>query len=106
MKGDEVYREHILDAIALIKRYTDGVSYDVFSDDPEKQDAVLRRLEIIGEAAKNLSEGARDRYSGVPWPDIMGMRDVLVHRYFGVDLEAVWDTVQNDLPALEKALEG
>ena len=68
------------------------------------QDGVIRQIEIIGEATKKLSTGIRERYSEIPWKDIAGMRDKLVHDYFGVDLAAVWDTVKKDIPALKSRL--
>ena len=75
-----------------------------FNDDELVQDGVIRQLQIIGEAAKRLSDETRMKYPSVEWKDIAGMRDKLVHDYFGVDLAAVWDTVQKDIPVLKKAL--
>jgi uncharacterized protein with HEPN domain len=75
-------------------------SYDARAADVEKQDAVARRLEVIGEATKRLPQELRDRYPNVPWRDIAGARDVLVHEYFRIDLELAWEMVQDDVPKL------
>ncbi|MCA1789560.1 MAG: DUF86 domain-containing protein [Thioalkalivibrio sp.] len=91
----------ILEAIALLRRYTDGLDYDEFAGNVEKQDAVIRRLEIIGEAVKGIPDDMRAEYPDVPWRDIAGARDVLIHEYFRVDLEMAWEMVQQDLPLLE-----
>ena len=97
--ADILLRE-ILRAISLIHEYTDGVSFDAFSPDVEKQDAVIRRLEIIGEAVKHLPDDLRATYPNVPWREIAGARDLLIHEYFRVDLSLLWEMVQNDLPKL------
>ena len=99
MKDDRVYLAHIRDSVDLIREYTrEGKS--AFMDDRKTQDAVVRNLEIIGEAAKNVSEQLRRAHEDVPWRRIAGMRDKLIHEYFGVNLEVVWSAVEQELPKL------
>lgn len=83
----EVFLEHILESIALIENYLKGKTEDEFSDSFQLQDSVIRKLEIIGEAVKNLPQELREKHSDIPWKKIAGLRDVLIHEYFGVDLE-------------------
>lgn len=104
MTGDAVYLRHILEAISLIERYV-AVGRDVFMTTSHWQDAVIRQLEIIGEATKQLSQGLRSQHPEVPWRRIAGLRDVLIHGYMGVDLDRVWGVTQRDLPGLTQQLE-
>ncbi len=101
MKDDRVYLRHIRDAIARIGSYVTG-GREAFLADTMIQDAVIRNLEVIGEAVKNLSSGLRDRHPDIPWTRIAGMRDVLIHEYFGVRIETVWAAVENRLPELKR----
>ena len=100
-RDDSVYLRHILDAISRIEEYLHGVDEEIFYQHYLVQDGVIRQLEIIGEASKRLSREVRASCPNVPWPDIAGMRDKLIHDYFGVDLEAVWLTARDDIPALK-----
>jgi uncharacterized protein with HEPN domain len=104
VKSDRLFLTHILEAIGKIETYTNGLGSDDFLRQSLVQDGVMRQLEIIGEAVKNLSSEVKQARSDVRWKDIAGMRDRLIHGYFGVDLEAVWLTVVNDLPTLKGAV--
>ena len=95
----------ILEAAGLLAKYTSGLTLDDFAENIEKQDSVARRLEIIGEAVKGLPQDLRDRYPAVPWRDITGARDVLVHEYFRIDIDLAWDMVQKDIPKLAAQVE-
>jgi uncharacterized protein with HEPN domain len=98
---DAVYLKHILDAIVQIDEYVAGLNQDAFIGSAITRDAVIRQLEIVGEAAKRVSAGLRSKHAEVPWTTIAGMRNKLIHDYFGVDLETVWVTTQADLPPLK-----
>lgn len=102
MKKDKVYLAHILDAISDVEKFTQNLSETEFFENREKQYAVLRALEIIGEASKNLSDELKAKNDNIDWRKIVGMRDKLIHAYFGVDLPLVWETVKKDLPQLKK----
>jgi len=104
MKDDRVYLRHIVDAVTDIEKYTSGGEQDFFA---EKiiQDAVIRNLEIIGEAVKNISPQTREQNPDIPWKQIAGLRDVLIHQYFGVDLETVWLVVVNRLPVFSERIQ-
>lgn len=103
MKEDKVYLLHIRDAIQSIFDYTaDGK--EVFLKTRLIQDGVIRNLEIIGEAVKNVSDTLKSKYPDVRWKQIAGMRDKMIHQYFGVNLEIVWEVVEKDLPPLQKII--
>ena len=103
-KRDKAYLKHILDAISDIEKFIEGITEEGFCENKEKQYAVLRALEIIGEATKNLSNELKAKYSDILWREIAGMRDKLIHQYFGVNLELVWETIQNRLRVQETNL--
>ena len=104
-RDDVVLLRDILDAISQIELYLADVVYPTFCAMPLLQDGVMHRLEIIGEASRNLSDTFLDQHSDIPWQDIIGMRNRIAHAYFAVDLWAVWDTAQLDIPALREQIE-
>ncbi len=104
MKADHVYLRHILDAIEKIESYV-AVGRDAFMTTSHWQDAVIRQLEIVGEATKRLSADLRSQRPDIPWRRIAGLRDVLVHDYMGVRLAAVWQLTQEDLPVFKRQVE-
>jgi uncharacterized protein with HEPN domain len=104
VKDDRVYLWHIRDCIDRILDYTrDGKG--AFLTDTKTQDAVIRNLEIIGEAVKNISADLKSVYPDIPWQRIAGMRDRVIHEYFGVNLEIVWERVEQDVPELKRRVE-
>ena len=100
MRDDQVYLRHILDAIGKIETYLEGQTYEFFCENDMMIDAVVRELEIIGEATNNLSEQLREIHPEIPWRDAIDMRNFLIHEYFGVRTHIVWDTCKNDIPVL------
>ena len=105
MANEDLYLKNILESIGKIERYINGYDEQKFQADDKTQDAVIRQLEIIGEAARLLPDEIKDANPQVPWRSISGMRNHLIHRYFKVDLGEVWRTTQNDLSPLKTEVE-
>jgi uncharacterized protein with HEPN domain len=105
MKDDNIYIEHILQSISRIEDYLKGKDHQSFSDDFRTQDAVVRQLEIIGEATKRISKDLRNKNSKVPWSDMAGMRDILIHDYIDVDIDIVWKTASESIIKLKGLLQ-
>ena len=97
-----MYLEDILMAIRKIERYTRNLNFKVFSSDEMIIDAVIRNFEVIGEASAKIPKNIKERYPDVEWKEVIGFRNILIHDYFGVDVEAVWDTIQKNLPGFRK----
>ena len=101
---DMMYLRHIYEAAERIGKYLQNVDEEQFAQTSLLQDGVIRQLEIIGEATRHLSKSLRQQYSEVPWQDIAGMRDKLIHDYFGVDVDTVWLTATQDVPTLKEKI--
>ena len=104
-RAHEDYISDIIEAIALIEEFTANMEFEEFERDKKTQFAVIRALEIIGEAAKAIPEEFKEEHPEVPWKEMARMRDKLIHAYFGVDLRVVWRTLNEDIPQLKKKLE-
>ena len=103
---DAIYLGDILDAIRRIEIYTAGVKKKEFIEHFMMQDAVMRQIEIIGEASNSVSEELQEQHSELPWFQMRGIRNKIVHDYRGINLQVIWDTVKNDLPMLKKQVQG
>lgn len=99
-----MFLDHIRDSIAVIEDAIKGKSFEEFVNSIVTQDCVVRRIEIIGEAANNLPEDFQKEHPEIAWRKIVGMRNILAHEYFGVDLKVVWDTAVNKIPVLKEEL--
>ena len=105
MRDIQVYVEDIIEAINNIEKYTRGLTYETFAKDKKTVDAVIRNFEIIGEATKYIPGKIRKEYPQVPWKDMAGMRDKLIHGYFGIKLDVIWKTIKERLPAVKFLME-
>jgi len=104
IKDPLIFVRHILECIERIEKFMGGVSKTSFLKNEEKQSAVMRQIEIVGEAVKNIPQSFKKNYPEIPWKDIAGMRDKLMHHYFGVNLETVWKVMREDIPNLKQKL--
>lgn len=105
MQRDQAYFFDILDSAKLAVKYLSDISYEAFTDNIAIQDAVIRRIEIIGEASGRISSESKNKYDQLPWNEMKGMRNLLIHEYDEIDLKDVWNTVENDLPNLISIIE-
>ncbi len=104
MKSNEIYLKHILDAVTHIQSFLSGITKEDFQKNLLIQSAVIRQLEIVGEAVKNLSSEFKKIHKHIPWKDIAGLRDKLIHQYFGVDISLIWEVCQKEIPELRKGV--
>lgn len=100
-----IYLKHILDAIDLIEQYTKNKNFEDFKSSIQLQDSVIRRLEIIGEAVNNIPNEFKLQYEEIPWKEIVGMRNVLIHKYFGIDIGLTWKAIKEENPKLKTLIE-
>ena len=100
----ELYLADISLAIRRIEKYIKGFNITEFFNDPKTLDAVIRNLEIIGEAVKNIPPAVKKKYPKIPWAKIAGMRNKIIHEYFGIDEEIIWQTIKGDIPKLKREL--
>ena len=105
MRESKIYLRDIFDAMVSIESFVEKMDFDQFKEDDKTTSAVIRKLEIIGEAAKNIPQNITQKYSTVPWKEMAGMRDKLIHFYFGVNLKLVWQTVKHRIPQVKPIIE-
>ncbi|MEA2054623.1 MAG: DUF86 domain-containing protein [Candidatus Thermoplasmatota archaeon] len=98
MRRNSIFIEDILEAMDKIGRYIEGSTYETFVGNEMVIDAVIRNLEIIGEAAKNIPDDAKEKYPDIPWKRMIGLRNITIHEYFGVDLSIIWKIITENLP--------
>ena len=103
-KDDLIFIEHIIDSINAIQDFSKNISKEELRYNRLNQSAIVREIEIIGEAVKNISKETKDKYQEVEWRGIAGTRDKMIHHYFGVDIKIVWDIIKKDIPILEKQM--
>ena len=101
MKEDLAFVEHILDSINAIEIFSKNLKKEKLMADRLKQSAIIREIEVIGEAVKNVSENLKNKHREIEWKEIAGTRDKMIHHYFGVDLGIVWDIIKINLPVLK-----
>ncbi|MHC4642922.1 MAG: HepT-like ribonuclease domain-containing protein [Planctomycetota bacterium] len=101
MRNNKLYIKDILSAIESVEVFTEDMDFESFKDDDKTVSAVICKFEIIGEAAKNVPDIIKEEYSSIPWKDMAGMRDKLIHFYFGIDYDLVWKTIRNRLPIVK-----
>jgi uncharacterized protein with HEPN domain len=106
MRNNTLYVKDILAAIEAIESFIEGMSFSQFADDDKTTSAVIRKFEVIGEAAKQVPVEMRDKFAAVPWKEMAGMRDKLIHFYFGIDYELVWATAKKRIPRIKPLITG
>lgn len=104
MRDSKLYLKDILEAMEAIERFVEGIDFEEFKADDKTSSAVIRKFEIIGEATKNVPEDIRQKYPNVPWREMAGMRDKLIHFYFGVKYSIVWQTIKDIIPQVKVSI--
>ena len=105
-KDDFLYISHVLDSIKAVETYTEGIDYNVFCSNPLIYDAVIRKLQVLAESTQRISEKIKNANPHIPWRDMSGFRNILVHDYLeGIDPKAVWDVITQDLPTLKESFQ-
>ena len=105
MRDISLYLQDIIGAMLAIEQFVEGISFDEFKTDDKTSSAVIRKFEIIGEAAKQIPEEIRNKYPLIPWKEMAGMRDRLIHFYFGIKYELVWHTIKDVIPQMKPAIQ-
>ena len=103
-KDDSIFIDHILDSIQAIEEFSKNMPKEELTTNRIKKNAIVREIEVIGEAAKNISEAFKEKHKIIKWKNIIGTRDIMIHQYFGVNLDVVWSIIQEDLSKLKKQL--
>jgi uncharacterized protein with HEPN domain len=101
MRDPKLYLKDISEAMEAIERFVEGIDFETFEDDDMRMSAVIQKFEIIGEASKSVPESIKQKYTSVPWNDMAGMRDRLIHFYFGIKYDLVWNTIKQDIPEVK-----
>ena len=104
-KNDLIFIKHIIESINAIGEFSKNMDKEELVSNRMKRDAIVREIEIIGEAIKNISDNLRKKYPSIPWRDIAGTRDKMIHHYFGVDLNIVWNIIKKELPELKEKIQ-
>jgi len=99
------YLKDIIDSIKDIESFTENMTFEDFARDRKTINAVIRSFEVIGEAAKKIPKSIRDKHPSIPWKKMVGMRDKMIHEYFGVDIEIIWKTIKEDIPSLKPLIQ-
>jgi uncharacterized protein with HEPN domain len=105
MRDISLYLQDIISAMLAIEQFVEGISYDEFKTDDKTSSAVIRKFEIIGEAAKQIPEEIRNKYPLIPWKEMAGMRDRLIHFYFGIKHDLVWHTIKDIIPQVKHGIQ-
>jgi uncharacterized protein with HEPN domain len=104
MRDSKLYLKDILAAMEAIEQFVKGIDFETFKNDDMMSSAVIRKFEILGEATKNIPEEIKQKYSAIPWKDMSGMRDRLIHFYFGIKYELVWETIKKEIPKVKSSV--